>query len=379
MNKSQKTIVSNWRQEVKAAQTYEILAGLEPNTGRKELFQELAQMERKHAEMWRVRMAELGIDTPPEPSPTRARLYGMLSRLFGSTAALVRIERDERGHARKFANQAIQTQGRDTALLTEIAHDEKELARRLRTAVAASRERSELDSLLKRESWHVKSSNWVADAIYGANDGLGAVFGIVSGMSGYSGGSKLVLVAGLAGMLASALSMGSSAYLAAKSEREVIDAEMGRERKEIEEDPEEEQRELELFYRLKGFTKEEAAILVDRISKSPEDMLKTLAHEELGISHASAPNPWVSMVSAALSTAVGASVPLVPFFFFTGVQALVIALVISLLAHFFVGVLKSLLTTRNWLASGLEMTIVGVIVSAATYLLGRLLSPTGLT
>ncbi|MEI6916127.1 MAG: VIT1/CCC1 transporter family protein, partial [Armatimonadota bacterium] len=192
------------------------------------------------------------------------------------------------------------------------------------------------------------------------------------------GQGKLVLVAGLAGMVASALSMGSSAYLAAKSEKEVMDSELQRERVEIEEDPDEEKRELELIYKLKSFSDEEAAMLVDRLSKNPEDMLTTLAHEELGISRSSLPNPWTSMASASLSTAIGAAIPLAPFFFMSGMPAVYASLIISLLAHFAVGALKSILTSRSWFSSGMEMTLVGVIVSVATYGLGKLLEGMGL-
>ena len=114
--------------------------------------------------------------------------------------------------------------------------------------------RSALDTILRRERWHVRGTGWIGDAIYGVNDGLGAVFGIVSGMAGYTGGSEVVLAAGLAGTLASALSMGAGAYLASKSQREVYESEISRERTEIEEDPDEELVELELFYQLKGFS-----------------------------------------------------------------------------------------------------------------------------
>src|SRR5438094_7102314 len=100
--------------------------------------------------------------------------------------------------------------------------------------------RSTLDSILHRERWHVRGTGWIGDAVYGVNDGLGAVFGIVSGMAGYTGGSEVVLAAGLAGTLASALSMGAGAYLAAKSEREVYESEVLREKTEIDEDTHEE-------------------------------------------------------------------------------------------------------------------------------------------
>jgi len=139
-----------------------------------------------------------------------------------------------------------------------------------------------LDTILHRESWHKHGGGWIGQAIYGANDGLGSVFGIVSGVAGATAGGPAVLVAGLAGMLASALSMGSGAYLATKAEREVQEAEIGRERKEMQIHPEEEQKELSLFYQLKGVPEAEADVLAERLVAQPENALKTLVNEELG-------------------------------------------------------------------------------------------------
>jgi VIT1/CCC1 family predicted Fe2+/Mn2+ transporter len=226
--------------------------------------------------------------------------------------------------------------------------------------------------MLRRERWHKRGGGWLGDAIYGANDGLGAVFGIVSGVAGYTGGaaSNLVLISGLAGMLASALSMGSGAFLATKSEREVYQAEIGREKREIEEDPEEEQEELALFYQLKGFTEEESRMLASRLAEKPEQFLRTLAHEELGLSEDSFPNPWVAAVSATISTALGAFIPIIPFFFLSGITAIIVAAFISLVAHFAVGAAKTLVTGRSWFNSGMEMTVVGGVEAVITYVLG---------
>ena len=181
--------------------------------------------------------------------------------------------------------------------------------------------RSTLDTILRRERWHVRGTGWIGDAIYGVNDGLGAVFGIVSGMAGYTGGSEVVLAAGLAGTLASALSMGAGAYLASKSEREVYESEVARERTEIEEDPHEELLELELFYQLKGFSAEEARSMAERLQKEPKQFLRTLVHEELGLSEETFPNPWRSTLSATVSTAIGGFIPIIPFFFTVGMPA----------------------------------------------------------
>ncbi|MGZ3584993.1 MAG: VIT1/CCC1 transporter family protein, partial [Ktedonobacterales bacterium] len=222
---------------------------------------------------------------------------------------------------------------------------------------------------------------WIGDAIYGANDGLGAVFGIVSGVAGATtgaaGGSQTVLIAGLAGMLASALSMGSGAYLATKSQREIHQAEIDRERREFEEDPESEREEMELFYQLKGFTEEESRTLVDRLIARPEQFVTMMAHEELGLSEETFPNPALSALSAAVSTGIGAFIPIIPFFFLSGLAAVIWAAIISLAAHFAVGAAKTLVTGRSVWASGTEMTVVGAIEAAITYGLGLLFHAAG--
>src|SRR4029079_6787583 len=128
--------------------------------------------------------------------------------------------------------------------------------------------------------------------------------------------------------------------------------------------------ELELFYQLKGFTAEESSSMAERLQKEPKQFLRTLVHEELGLSEENFPNPWRSTISASVSTAIGGFVPIIPFFFTVGVPAVIASFVISTLAHFMVGAAKSLVTTRSWWASGFEMTIVGVIEAAITYGLG---------
>jgi VIT1/CCC1 family predicted Fe2+/Mn2+ transporter len=231
--------------------------------------------------------------------------------------------------------------------------------------------RTALDKILKRERWHGRGGSWVADAIYGANDGLGAVFGIVSGVAGATNNQQhYILISGLAGMLASTLSMGAGAYLAAKSEAEVYEAEISRERAEVEENPEEEIEEMSLFYQLQGFTPEESQKMAERLAQQPEQFVQAMAQSELGLSEHRFPNQWTAALSAGISTAIGAFVPIIPFFFSGGLDAVIASFGISLVAHFAVGALKSLITIRSWWASGLEMTWIGVIVAVVTYGLG---------
>jgi VIT1/CCC1 family predicted Fe2+/Mn2+ transporter len=222
------------------------------------------------------------------------------------------------------------------------------------------------------------SGSWIGDAIYGVNDGLGAIFGIVSGVSGATAGNgKYVLLSGLAGMIASALSMGSGAYLAAKSEREIYEAEVAREREAIAMNPSEARELLSLYYQVKGLPQDDADHVVEHLANDPELMLKAMASERLSTNEEGLRVPWVSAVSGALSTAVGAIIPVIPFFFMSGVRAVITAAVVSLIAHFAVGAAKSLITVRSWWASGMEMTLVGAAEGAVTYAIGLWLGGLG--
>jgi VIT1/CCC1 family predicted Fe2+/Mn2+ transporter len=160
--------------------------------------------------------------------------------------------------------------------------------------------------------------------------------------------------------------------MATKSEREVYDAEIGREKAEIEQSPEHEKEELMLLYQLKGFSEEEATAMAERVSHDPDLFLKTMAQEELGLSERHFPNPFIGAVSAALSTAVGGILPILPFFFIRGAAAVIAAAVVGVVAHFAVGAAKSIITARSWWASGFEMTVIGFITGGVTFGLGKL-------
>jgi VIT1/CCC1 family predicted Fe2+/Mn2+ transporter/ferritin-like protein len=227
-----------------------------------------------------------------------------------------------------------------------------------------------LDRILGREKWHRSGGGWISGAIYGANDGLAAVFGIVAGVSGATGGSASVLTAGLAGAIASALSMATGAFLAERSEAEVAAANVERERQEIATHPEEEKEELSLFYQLKGIDEQTAEHLAEQMSRNPDAMLQALAAEEFGGATGAEHHAGQAATAAGLSTGIGAIVPVIPFFFTTGTAAILAAAVVSLIAHFLVGAAKSLVTLRSWWSAGLEMTLAGIIVGGALYVIG---------
>ncbi|HEY0752814.1 MAG TPA: VIT1/CCC1 transporter family protein [Ktedonobacteraceae bacterium] len=362
----------NWQREVEGMRTYRELAAGESDQSRRNVLLKLAEAEERHARKWERELAELGAPVPQERRTPGMRLKSWMHRQVGTEAALRHMEGEEDRDIARYESQARSLNDVEAQhMLREVRREEEGHGRVIREIIKPIGTQGMLDVMLRRESWHKRGGGWLGDAIYGANDGLGAVFGIVSGVAGATGSaSHIVLISGLAGMLASALSMGSGAYLATKSQREIYEAEIERERGEIEKDPDEEREELSLMYQLKGFSESEADLLATRLSEKPEQFLRTLAHEELGLSEASFPNPWTSALSAMTSTAIGAFIPIIPFFFMGGIPAIIVAALISLVAHFLVGAAKTLVTGRSWLSSGSEMTVVGAIEAVITYALG---------
>ena len=355
---------------------YNSLAQREPNEARRNALLGLAETENRHAERWTARLQELGAPVPPDRETLLEMIWRWVLVQSGTDNALKRIESNEVDDTLMYAElEGMAPTESDRAAIRTVLHDEEVHSGAMQKSATSQQTaltgpQAMLDTILHRESWHRSGGGWIGQAIYGANDGLGSVFGIVSGVAGATAGGEAVLVAGLAGMLASALSMGSGAYLATKTEREVQEAEFRRERQELEMHPEEEEEELALFYQLKGVPEDEAKTLAKRLIAQPEAALKTLGSEELGLSEQAYPNPWISALSATLSTAAGAFIPIIPFFFLRGYPAIAASFAISTLAHFLIGAAKTVVTGLSAWRSGAEMTIVGLGEAIITYLLG---------
>ncbi|HTO94360.1 MAG TPA: VIT1/CCC1 transporter family protein [Bacteroidota bacterium] len=367
-----------WRDEMRSARNYHALAARERDASRKGILTRMAEAEERHAERWAKRLRSLGV----EPGEYRESVLDRLKRavmLRGDTASAAGILEAGEAEADRLYDDlmAAAPSATDRVELTEAAREERAHARALEEFESGqSGVRGKLERMMGRERWHVRGGGWIGQAIYGVNDGLGAAFGVVSGVAGAThANGEFVLLSGLATAIASALSMGSGAYLATKSEREVYEAEIEREKREIEGNPEEEMEELELFYQLKGFSPAESKEMVKRLADSPGQLLKSLAHEELGLSEQTFPNEWTSAASATLSTALGAAIPVIPFFFTSGLNALIISFIVSTLAHFAVGASKVLVTGRSWVRSGTEMTLIGLGEAGATYFIGIAVAP----
>jgi VIT1/CCC1 family predicted Fe2+/Mn2+ transporter/rubrerythrin len=381
MNKDKQFITGlrlAWRDEMLSARNYRALAQRERNPEKRAILVRMAEAEERHAERWAGRLRELGADPGAYRESFIDRIRRWILLKSDAEVAAKMLEAGE-SQADKLYDALLanaQTE-KDRSSLLEAQRDEHAHSRLLEEFEGRpTHPQRQLDTILGRETWHVRAGGWIGQAIYGVNDGLGAAFGVVSGVAGATqANSEFVLLSGFAVAVASALSMGSGAYLAMKSEREIYEAEMEREQREIEENPEEEREELELFYQLKGFTAEEAKTMATRLAEKPDQLLKTMAHEELGLSEQTFPNEWRAAVSATLSTAIGAAVPVIPFLFSSGMTALAISFIVSTVAHFAVGASKVLVTGRSWLKSGTEMTLVGLGEAAITYAIGLLVSP----
>jgi VIT1/CCC1 family predicted Fe2+/Mn2+ transporter/rubrerythrin len=379
-----KALEANWQEEKTGELTYRALAEREDDDHRKKVLLGIAVSEMHHAARWARRIKELGGEDPMYKGSPNGSADQFANRLGGQDAAIRRVELEERRHVGAYGRQIKELGDVPSIVILEsLREDERQHSRLLKdlfrpvqghqSAIDRLRPRDADKALqeLRAKRGAKSPASWIGDAIYGVNDGLGAIFGIVSGVAGATvGNGHDVLIAGLAGMIASALSMGSGAYLAAKSEREIYEAELQRKRKELEADPEGGKEEMSLIYQVKGVPEEDARKMAEHLAKDPEQFLKALASEELNLTEEALSNPITSAISGSVSTAVGAFVPIIPFFFMHGMSAVVAAGVISLAAHFAVGAAKTLITVRSWWSSGLEMTLVGAIEGVVTYVIG---------
>jgi VIT1/CCC1 family predicted Fe2+/Mn2+ transporter len=195
---------------------------------------------------------------------------------------------------------------------------------------------------------------------------------LIAGVIGAKASAHIILISGVAGMVADALSMASSGYLAAVSEQEVYEHEKGMEAEEIRLMPELEAEELALSYESKGMSKEEAGKLATEVMKNPEQALGQKVQEELGIAERQL-SPLKEAWITGSATAIGALIPILPFFFLEGLRAIWASFIISMLAHFAVGAARSVFTGRGLFRSGFDMFIVGMGVAVVGYLIGELI------
>jgi len=357
-----------WRDEMEAAQTYERLAEAASDERARRLLLEMRDAEKRHAARWEARIRALGGELPPLPSDRKARRLALMARLGGEERVYRQLETVER---EAVAGYGMGLRDAESACIAaEAQADERQHAVTLH---AMSRpEPPALEEIMSRERWHRGGGGEMRELIFGINDGLVSTLSLVSGVAGANPGRGVILLAGVAGLLAGAISMAAGAYISSKSEREVYEAEVAREREEVELEPEEEKEELRILYQLKGFSEEEAERLAERVSQDQGLFLEGLVRDELGLMPEAFPNPWKAGAFSGGAFVLGACIPLITHFFLEGLPAVFASAAFSIVGLFIIGVLKTLFTGRSWWRSGLEMVGIGFFATAVTYLIGTL-------
>lgn len=345
---------------------YKFLASNEVNERKRSLFLQLSDVEAQHKARWEELLVENKMRVPDIQPSTQAKLQVWLTRFLG-TGLLERWMLTEEGNEVKaymnLYNVATDDSTRDLA---------KELA--IDSAMHSDKLANLKDIVPTGESWHKsESGGMLRNVIYGFNDGLTANFGLIAGVVGANVESHIILLSGISGMVADALSMGSSGYLAAKSEREVYENERRMEAQEIELMPDLETKELILIYQAKGMSQAQAEKLATQVMSDPVRALQEKEREELGINE-NATSPMKEAWITGIATAIGAFIPIMPFFILEHQAALWTSFVISMLAHFLVGAARSFFTGARLFKSGFDMFLVGFGVAAVGYLIGELIT-----
>ena len=353
----------HWQDEADAAYLYRLLAAAEPDPKKKDIYARLADVEDRHVVVWSDLLAKHG-HPPPRFRPSgRARLLARLGSWFGPGFLLPML---------------LEEEGREVKAYLDMHRATPRGAPGGAEALTLARESAEHASTLGEisgkgaEPWHkTESGGFLRNVVYGFNDGLTANFGLVAGVIGAAtvNQHQAVVVAGIAGLIADALSMGSSGYLASKSEREVYDYEISMEKTEVELMPEIERDELAVIYEAKGMDRATAHRLATQIMADPDLMLKEQVQEELKIGEFSM-SPFREGWLTGLATAFGAAIPVAPFLIWHGTTAIVISFTVSMLSHFLVGAARSVFTGRGVFRSGFDMFVVGVGVAVVGYFVG---------
>ena len=215
-------------------------------------------------------------------------------------------------------------------------------------------------------------------AVFGVSDGLVSNVAIVLGFAGANTGTGLVRLAGLAGLIGGAVSMAAGEYISMTAQTELMQRELEMERIELRRSPEAERRELAQIYRARGVDEATADQLATALSRNPELALETHAREELGIDPNSLGRPVSAALSSFVTFSIGASIPLVPYFFGTGTAALVAAVIAGVIAALTVGALLARFTGRPMARSAGRQLLFSAVPAAATYALGAAVGVRGI-
>lgn len=330
--------IHNWKEEKRSAYLYRILSEIESNPVHRILFLELSQAAEKQAGIWEKQM-----DKVPAFYPNRrTRFLVWLIKRMGAKPL-------------RLALSAMKVRG------MSIYHYAPTV-----THVSPS------GQLIEEKHRGIKSVGNLRAAVFGVSDGLLSNASLIFGIAGAHVSHPIILLSGLAGLLAGAFSMGAGEYISVSSQRDMLTYQLALEKDELDTYPEEEAAELALIYEARGLTKEEAEKAAKHMIQNPEKALDTLAREELGINPGDLGSPYGAAISSFVSFTIGAFIPLFPFFYGSVQWGLGISVGLTAIAFFAVGAILSLFSQRNAWWSGLRMLLMGATIGIITYLIGSL-------
>ena len=339
--------LESWEEEKRSAYLYRVVARAEAGTVRAGLFNELAESADKQATIWAKHAQAKGATVPDHYAPDmRARIVAAIVSTFGPRSVRAILS-------------AMKVRGMSLYLMPIRGHV-------MPTSV---------DDVGQRHR-HVKGGGNLRAAVFGVSDGLVSNASLIMGVAGASPDPKIVLLSGAAGLIAGAFSMAAGEFISVRSQREMYEYQIGLERQELDQYPEEEAEELALIYEARGVPREEATRLAQTLTAEPEQALLTLSREELGLNPEDLGSPIGAASSSFLSFAIGAAIPLLPFVFGAGANSLEIAVAMTAVVLFGVGAVLSLFTGRGALTSGMRMLSIGLAAGGVTYMVGKLLGVT---
>lgn len=365
MNKNN-PIYKAYLDERSSALLYQTMSEVEKDHRIAEVYRRISKTETEHADHWKDRAAETGIIFPEFKPAWRIRTLVRLAKKFGPTMILPSIQNMEQVGASDYSKMS----GAASMKSQEQSH-----SRLITQITGAVRGGLEGSVLMQLEGRHRSAGgNALRAAVLGANDGLVSNLSLVMGVAGATLAGKGVLIAGLAGLLAGAISMALGEWLSVQSSRELYSHQIATEKEEILTSPEEEKEELALIYESRGFDKETAQSLADKVLSNPETAIDTLAREELGINPEElGGSAWEAAITSFLLFALGAILPVAPFLFLSGMTAVYLSVALSTVGLFVLGAVITLFTGRSVLFSGFRMVLFGLVAAAITFGIGRLI------
>lgn len=359
---------ANVQDEVDSVALYEAIANMEQQPQLAEVYRRLAAVEAKHATFWEQQLRDAGVAVPERRPGWRTRTLIWLAKRFGPQFILSTVAAQEQGDSRGYSSQP---ESRTTAMPSE----ERSHERLLQTILGGTRGGIEGSAIAQLEGRHrATSGNALRAAVLGASDGLLSNFSLVMGVAGADLAGNSVLISGLAGLLAGAFSMALGEWISVQSSRELYQRQIAIESDELAIHPEEEQQELALIYQSKGLQEQQANELAQRLIGDKSAALDTLAREELGVDPEELGG---SAIEAAITSfvlfAIGAIIPVAPFFFASGFLGVGWSIALSALGLFGIGAAITLLTGRSVWFSGTRQVVVGLAAAAITFGIGRLI------